>query len=88
MYTPCIETVKKNCKLLIVSIYRPPSANAILFIDKLCELLSIISRSTYDKIILCDFNLDIFKNDNNENSLNLFHSVMSQSLIPRITKPS
>ena len=41
--TLLIETVKENCRLLIVSIYRPPSANAILFIDNLSELLSIIS---------------------------------------------
>ena len=40
---PTIETVKENCRLLIISIYRPPSANAIHFIDKLFELLSIIS---------------------------------------------
>ena len=38
-----IETVKEICKLLIASIYIPPSANAILFIYKLCELVSIIS---------------------------------------------
>ena len=34
--------------------------NAILFIDKLCELLSVISGNGYDEIILFqDFNLDI-----------------------------
>ena len=38
-----IETVKENCWLLIILIYRPPNANAILFIDKLSELMSIIS---------------------------------------------
>ena len=38
-----IETVKENCRLLIISIYRPPNANAILFIDKLSKLLSLIS---------------------------------------------
>ena len=44
--------------MLIISIYRPPNANAILFIDKLSELLSIISGNGYDEIILCgDFNL-------------------------------
>ena len=30
-----IETVKGNYKLLIMSIYKPPGANAILFINKL-----------------------------------------------------
>ena len=80
-----IETVKENCRLLIISIYRPPSANAILFIDKLSELVSIISEDGYDEIILCgDFNLDILNYDNNENSLSLVNSRTSQSLIPII----
>ena len=85
-----IETVKEiNCRLLIMSISRPPSANAILFIDKLSELLSIIFGNGYDEIILCgDFNLDILNYDNNENTLNLLNSLASQSLIPIITKPS
>ena len=56
----------------------------------MCELLSIISGNGYDKIILCgDFNLDILNYDNNESTLNLLnYSLMSQSLIPIITKPS
>ena len=83
-----IETVKENCRLLVISIYRPPSANAILFINKLSELLSIISGNGCDEIILCgDFNLDILNYDNNENTLNLLNSLSSQSLIPIITKP-
>ena len=62
-----------------MSIYRPPSANAILFIDKLSELLSIISGNGYDEIILCgDFNLDILDYDNNENTLNLLNSLTCQ----------
>ena len=84
-----IETVKKKCWLLFISIYWNPIANAILFIDKLSELLSIISGNSYDEIILCgDFNLDILNYDNNENTLNLLNSLSSQSLIPIITKPS
>ena len=72
-----------------MSIYRPPSANAILFIDKLSELMSIISGNGYDEIILCgDFNLDILNSDNNENTLNLLNSLTSQSLILIITKSS
>ena len=83
-----IETVKENCRLLIISIYRPPSANAILFMNKLSELLSIFSGNGYDEIILWgDFNLDILNYDNNENTLNLLNSLTSQSLIPIITKP-
>ena len=84
-----IETVKENCRLLIISIYRPPSANDILFIDKLSELLCMISGNGYDEIILCgDVNLDILNYDNNGNKLNLLNSLTSQSLIPIITKPS
>ena len=53
------------------------------------ELLSIISGNGYDEIILCgDFNLDILNYDNNENTLNIPNSLMSLSLIPKITKPS
>ena len=72
---------------MIISIYRPLSANAILFVDKLSELLSIISGNGYDEIILCgDFNLDILNYDNNENTLNLLNSLTSQSLTPIIIK--
>ena len=78
-----------GCRLLIISIYRPRSANAIQFTDKLSELLSIISGNGYDEIILCgDFNLDILNYDNNENTLNVLNSLTSQSLILIITKPS
>ena len=70
-------------------IYWPRCANVILFIDKLSELLSIISGNSYDGIILCgDFNLDISNYDNKKNTLNLLNSLTSQSLIPIITKPS
>ena len=73
-----IETVKENCRLLIITIYRPPSANAILCIDKLSELQSIISGNGYDEIILCgDFNFDILNYDNNENTLDLLNSLTS-----------
>ena len=55
-----IETVKENCRLRIISMYRPPSANSILFIDKLSQLLLMIPGNGHDEIILCgDFNLDI-----------------------------
>ena len=81
--------MNENCRLLIKSNYRPPSANAILFIDKLSELMSIISGNGYDEIILCgDLNLDILKYDNNESTLILSNSLTSQSVIPIITKPS
>ena len=60
-----IETVKKNYRLLIILIYRPPSTNATLLINKMSELLSIISGNGYDEIILCgDFNLHILNYDN------------------------
>ena len=38
--------------MLIVSIYRPPSANSILFIDTLSEPLSILPGNSYDESIL------------------------------------
>ena len=42
----------------------------MLFIDKLYELISIVSENGSDEIILCeDFNLDILNYDNNENTL-------------------
>ena len=40
---PTIETVEEKYRLLLITIYRPPSENAILFIDKLSELPSILS---------------------------------------------
>ena len=69
--TLLIETVKENYKFLInISIYRPPSANAKLFVYKLSELLNIIFRNGNDKFILCvDFNLD-----NNGNTMNFLNS--------------
>ena len=87
--TQFIEIIKENCKLLIISIYQPPRANAILYIDKLSKLLSIISGDGFDEIILFwDFNVDILNHDNNRNTLNRIDSLLSQSFIPIITKPS
>ena len=61
----------------------------MLFLDKLSELMSIISGNCYDEIIICEISIYIFLNyDNNGNALNLLYSLTSQSLIPIITKQS
>ena len=60
-----------------------------LIINKLSELPNIFSGNGCDEIILCgDFTLDILNYDTNEKTMNLFNSLMSQSLIPIIAKPS
>ena len=63
--------------------------NAKFFINKLSELLSLVPRNRYVKNIMCGHvNLDMLNYENIENPLNLFNSLVSQSLIPVITKPS
>ena len=85
-----IETVNENYNLLIVSIYRPLSDNAIiLLIDKLYELLSFISRNGNDEIFCAMIPICIFLTMIiTKTYWTFFNSLMSQSLIVIIAKPS
>ena len=60
-----LNILKKNNTCLIALVDRLPSANAKLFIYKLCELRRVISNNVSNNIYPCrDFNLDIVNCDN------------------------
>ena len=52
-------TLRENYKFFVVSIYRLPTTNSILFINKLAELISIISGNGYDEIVQCAWRFPI-----------------------------
>lgn len=77
---------KHKIKIVIIGVYRSPSSDTRIFLDRLCILVDYISK-IYDKIIVGgDFNIDVLKNDNN---CKLFkQSLMSQNMIYLVNFPT
>ena len=69
------------------TIYKPPSADCIFFID-IQNILSTINRSKILDLMLCsDFNIDLL--NKKCNNLNLFLNTMYLlSLLPILSKPT
>jgi len=87
-----IKTGKKNFKI-IGNIYRPPGSNLTVFLDKLHEILDIISSdqllSKAEEVILMgDFNINLLNHDNHAGASNYLNTLLNFGQLPLITLPS
>ena len=87
---PKDELNTKN-NIIIISLYRPPSIQAKLFIDKFTELLQFLNRENKYIFILGDFNVDtssamINPNITVNNFQNMFLSYFYSPLIDKFTR--
>ena len=82
-YIECvfIEITYNNQKYIIGGIYRDPSTNTNLFIEKLNSIIEPL-KSSHKIILLGDYNIDLLKNDNLKNKFEL--CLQSNYLIPTI----
>ena len=83
-----IEMKCGNLFVLIGVLYRPPSGNKEMFIDKVNELLTGLRLSKYHRLLMMgDFNIDMLVIDESSNThlINMFYSY---SLLPLITRPT
>jgi len=79
----------KSKKLNVVTIYKPPLADCLNFVDRLQDLLTRGNMNLSTESYVCgDFNIDLIDYENNNNSLNFLNSLQSMSLVPLITKPT
>ena len=84
-----IKLSHRNKKILIAVVYKPPSSNNNLFIEKLTEIISNNNINSFDECILCgDFNFNLLDLEKSNSVMNFLSSINAFSLIPLITKPT
>jgi hypothetical protein len=75
--------------MIIATAYKPPSANPIIFINKLDELIVYCNHIKTDHFILCgDFNIDIMNYNNENSALEFLNTLNALALLPLISKPT
>lgn len=85
-----VELHKKNCKILIISIYRPPNSDINTFFHKMHIILGKILCENLLYILCADFNIDLFSNNRIKNDfvdlLNSYNALITVKESTRITE--
>lgn len=69
IFESCITEIKVGKeKLLVVGLYRTPSEDAEIYLDKLNELLRILNKMNRDILLGGDFNINVLKKDKKKRS--------------------
>jgi hypothetical protein len=77
--------------IIILTVYRPPNTCMVQFNDHLDNVLNEIAKLIKTKEILMivgDFNIDLIKIAQHNNTHNFFNVLLAQNLVPVITKPT
>ena len=83
-----IEILNNNAKNAIVGvIYRPPSRNVDIFLDKLGSCLDIITQENKDVYLMGDFNINLLKSDSNS-TLTFTSLLSSYTFHPHVSNPT
>ena len=89
METIFIEILKPNeSNVIIGTIYRPPNADIELFISKLNELLTRISKEQKTCYLLGDYNLDLLKYNEHNYTDDFLDTIFSHCFMPLINHPT
>ena len=75
-------------KVVIGVIYKPPESNTDTFVAHFSDVLGIISKERKHCILMGDFNLDLIKVDNNNQTKDFVHSLYTNAFYPTISKPT
>ena len=83
----------KNYFKITGNIYRPPGSNITVFLDKLQEILNIISldqllSKAEEGILMGDFNINLLNHDNHVGTSNYLNTLLNFGQLPLITLPS
>ena len=82
-----IEIINKQAKNILVGVmYRPPHSNIDMFVDRLEESLSLISRENKIIYLMGDYNINLLPHALNNIGLRLLTTLSSYSLHPHINK--
>ena len=80
-----IEINMPTKNILIGIIYRPPKDTYKQFEDKLSAILQIINQENKKCYLMGDFNIDLLKIDQNDNSNSFINLMFSSSFYPTIS---
>ena len=84
-----VELEKNGKRIILGTVYRPPSACQLSFLNELNNILALFNTPLYNDIIICgDFNYDLLKQVNCEQTTNFLNAMQSKSFVPIITKPT
>jgi hypothetical protein len=69
-------------------VYRPPDSNLDLFMSGFTCVLSSLTKSRADCVIVGDFNIDLLKWESHTRTNDFVDTLYSHSMIPMITRPT
>jgi hypothetical protein len=78
----------KGKNIIVGSIYRPPNQNHSSFNDRLCDILSKITRNNKLCYIAGDFNIDLLSYNEYAPTQEFVDSLFSHMFLPLINKPT
>ena len=82
-----IEVPNKR-NIIVGNIYRPPNQNTASFVDKVNEILGLISKQNKKLHLMGDFNLDLLHYSNQSPTQEFIDSLFSYGFYPLISKPT
>ena len=85
----CYIEIKNNTeKVIIGTMYRPPSTNISEFINIFDTQIEKINNKGYECIIGLDHNLDLLKQSVHSKTQEFLECILDHNLLPTITKPT
>ena len=85
----CYIEIKNNTeKVIIRTMYRPPSTNISEFINIFNNQIGKINNKGYECIIGLDHNLDLLKQSVHSKTQEFLECILDHNLLPTITKPT
>ena len=81
-------TVPHGKNIIVGCVYRPPNQNTALFLDKLNDILSYISRNNKQCYVMGDFNLDLLQYNYHTPTQEFIDTLFSFAFIPLISNPT
>ena len=74
--------------IIVGLVYRPPNRNHAPFMDKFCNILSVISKNNKLCFVAGDYNLDLLRCNDHTSTQEFIENLFSYMFIPLINKPT
>ena len=81
-------TVPHGKNIIVGCVYRPPNQNTALFLEKLNDILSHISKDNKQCYVMGDFNLDLLQYNHHTPTQEFIDTLFSFAFIPLISNPT
>ena len=81
-------TVPHGKNIIVGCVYRPPNQNTALFLDKLNDILSYISKDNKQCYVMGDFNLDLLQYNHHTPTQEFIDALFSFAFFPLISNPT